>query len=163
VDGTSAASSGTLDSSDPGRLTGTVTGIALIIVAVGALPALVRLLTPAVDAAVSGGSGSSDALTTVSSGAVPLSGRGRQSPLSGPPSDAGPQTGPGLVRTDPSGSSVAGGTRGRHHPPEHRDAPADDGEADDVADGPDLPDGDAPAAVPAGWGRTGDEGEVRVP
>jgi len=103
-----------------GRLTGVVTGIALIIVAVGALPALVRLLLPAAEAAVAVGAGSGEAIAPPSSGAVQLSGRGRQGVATGPPSDAGPHTGAGLVRGGtghggwgPTGSTVSGATRGR--------------------------------------------------
>ena len=162
VGGTSGTSSAVQAATGSGRLTGVVTGIALIIVAVGALPALVRLLTPAVEAAVAVGSGSGDGVTAPTSGAVPLSGRGRQGEATGPPSDAGAFTGPGLVRDGagargPTGTAVAGAGRGRAGgpapgaPPGHgADADADaverpDDDGRDVAGGP----GPAPRPEPA--------------
>ena len=117
--------------SGSGRLTGVVTGIALITVGVGALPALVRLLAPAVEAAVAVGS-SGDAVVSASSGAVTLSGRGRQGEATGPPSDAGAQTRPGLVRpagAQPTGTAAAGTGRRR-------------------ADADDQPPGGGPAPAP---------------
>ena len=119
---------------DGGRLTGVVTGIALITVGVGALPALVRLLTPAVEAAVAVGS-SGDAVVTASSGAVTLSGRGRQGEATGPPSDAGAQTRPGLVRpagAQPTGTAATGTGRRR---PDADDQPPGGGPAHHTDDG----------------------------
>jgi hypothetical protein len=114
VSGSRAAGDGlAAGSADPGRVTGAVTGIALIIVAVGVLPALVRVLTPTLEAAFSGGTATGEVSGPAPSGALLLSGRGVQSPASGPPSDAGAQAGAGLVRTAPTGTALAGATRGR--------------------------------------------------
>jgi type IV secretion system protein TrbL len=86
-------------------LTGITAGIALVVVAVAALPALVRLITPALDATlVRRGDDPAD-LTPPASGAVLLGARGRMIAAPGPPSDAGPQTRPGLLA--PSGSGPA--------------------------------------------------------
>jgi hypothetical protein len=122
-----------------GAITGVVTGIALIVVAAGALPALVRLLSPAVEAVASAGSGGAAAAGAPSTGAVLLSGHGRQGVAPGLPTDAGPHTGAGLVRggagLPPTGSAGAPAARSRS-------APADDG----APGRPVAGDGDGPEA-----------------
>ena len=85
-------------------LAGITSGIALVVVAVAALPALVKVITPALDAALvrRGDDRGGGPLAT---GAVLLGARSRSLGEVGPPSDAGPQTRPGLLA--PSGSGAA--------------------------------------------------------
>jgi hypothetical protein len=87
---------------DARQLTGVVTGIALITVAVAALPALIRLLGPVLEG-IGTGAGTTLVEGAPATGAVSLTGRGRQGLAGGPPSDAGPQARPGLV---PTGSAL---------------------------------------------------------
>jgi len=165
TDGGSVSAASAAAGSD--RITGVVTGIALVIVAVGALPALVRLLTPAVAAATGLGGGLAEIGGPPVTGTVPLSGRGRQGTAAGPPSDAGPRSGAGLLR-GPSGTSPwgAGGTglrgtgRGSPEGPAGRARDGSGGQdARDGSGGQDArdgrggrPPGRGPAAPPGGRG-----------
>jgi hypothetical protein len=94
-----------------GDLGGVISGIALVVVAVAALPAMIRLAAPAVQAMASGRSGDGTASGELATGALILSGRGRQGAAGGPPSDAGPQTRPGLLAPTGSGLPARGGAR----------------------------------------------------
>jgi type IV secretion system protein TrbL len=92
---------------DASDLAGVVSGFALMIVAILALPALLRLLPPSAEA-MGGGSGGAlaGATAAAATGAVALSGRGGGSSPSGP----APTSSPGLKGDGgPSGSSGTSG------------------------------------------------------
>lgn len=101
-------------STEKDALLGSITGLALMVVAVLALPALMRFVTPMVGAVASGsGGGAAAAAGAMATGAVSLgrsgSGRGNASPT--PPSQP-PKNG-----ASPGGSQGPGGTNGGNAKP----------------------------------------------
>jgi hypothetical protein len=102
-------------SSDGGNvLLGSITGFALMIVALLALPALMRFVTPMVGAVASGsGGGAGAAVGAMATGAVSMgrsgSGRGNASPT--------PASQPGQTGTSAQGSKGAGGSSGGNAKP----------------------------------------------
>lgn len=101
-------------STEKDALLGSITGLALMVVAVLALPALMRFVTPMVGAVASGsGGGAAAAAGAMATGAVSLgrsgSGRGNASPT--PPSQP-PKSG-----ASPGGSQGPGGTNGGNAKP----------------------------------------------
>lgn len=121
-------------------LLGSITGFALMIVALLALPALMRFVTPMVGAVASGsGGGAAAAAGAVATGAVSLgrsgSGRGNASPT--PPSQ------PSQSGTNPQGSQGLGGNNGGNAKP----APA--------SQGPSGPGGSPGSGIPGSKSVTG--------
>ncbi|WP_336886863.1 hypothetical protein [Arthrobacter sp. FW306-06-A] len=101
-------------STEKDALLGSITGLALMVVAVLALPALMRFVTPMVGAVASGsGGGAAAAAGAMATGAVSLgrsgSGRGNASPT--PPSQ------PSKNGASPGGSQGPGGTNGGNAKP----------------------------------------------
>ncbi|MFF1253798.1 hypothetical protein ACFVYC_15045 [Pseudarthrobacter sp. NPDC058329] len=101
-------------STEKDALLGSITGLALMVVAVFALPALMRFVTPMVGAVASGsGGGAAAAAGAMATGAVSLgrsgSGRGNASPT--PPSQ------PSKSGASPAGSQGPGGTNGGNAKP----------------------------------------------
>lgn len=101
-------------STEKDALLGSITGLALMVVAVLALPALMRFVTPMVGAVASGsGGGAAAAAGAMATGAVSLgrsgSGRGNASPT--PPSQ------PSKSGASPGGSQGPGGTNGGNAKP----------------------------------------------
>lgn len=101
-------------STEKDALLGSITGLALMAVAVLALPALMRFVTPMVGAVASGSGGGAAAATgAMATGAVSLgrsgSGRGNASPT--PPSQ------PSKSGASPAGSQGPGGTNGGNAKP----------------------------------------------
>lgn len=99
--------------SGTGALIGSITGFALMIVALLALPALMRFVTPMVGAVASGSGGGAAAAGAMATGAVSMgrsgSGRGNASPT--PPSQ------PSKNGASPAGSQGPGGTNGSNAKP----------------------------------------------
>jgi type IV secretion system protein TrbL len=93
-------------------LGGVISGTALIIVGIAALPAMMRLVNPAVHTSPSRRAEDTSLESGLGSGALLLSGRGRQGAAGGPPSDAGPQTRPGLLLPSGSGLPALAAARG---------------------------------------------------
>ena len=98
------------NTSGKNALVGSITGFTLMIVALFALPALMRFVTPMVGAVASGGgAGAGAAVGAMATGAVSIgrggSGRGNAAPT--PPSTQAPQTG-----TTPKGSEGTPGPKG---------------------------------------------------
>jgi type IV secretion system protein TrbL len=104
-----------MDSSGGGNvLLGSITGFALMIVALLALPALMRFVTPMVGAVASGsGGGAGAAVGAMATGAVSMgrsgSGRGNASPT--------PASQPGQTSASAQGSKGAGGSNGGNGKP----------------------------------------------
>lgn len=101
-------------STEKDPLLGSITGLALMVVAVLALPALMRFVTPMVGAVASGsGGGAAAAAGVMATGAISLgrsgSGRGNASPT--PPSQ------PSKSGASPGGSQGPGGTNGGNAKP----------------------------------------------
>lgn len=92
---------------DAKDLVGVVSGFAFLVVAVLALPALLRLIPPSAEA-MGGGSGGGMAagVAALATGAMSLSGRGGGSGSAAP----SPTAKPGLTSSAPSGSSMSSGS-----------------------------------------------------
>lgn len=127
-------------------LAGVVSGFSLLIVAILALPALLRLIPPSAEAMGGGGGGAlAGAAAAAATGAVALSGKGKGGggSSSGPASTASPGlTGGG----GPSGSSSTSGGKGS--------LPAAGGKSGGQAGGP----GGAPGGAAGGSGAAGGAG-----
>ncbi|KUM39274.1 hypothetical protein [Arthrobacter sp. EPSL27] len=103
-----------MGSSGGNVLLGSITGFALMIVALLALPALMRFVTPMVGAVASGsGGGAGAAVGAMATGAVsmgrPGSGRGNASPI--------PGSQPGQAGASAQGSKAGGGSNGGNGKP----------------------------------------------